>query len=86
MIQGSKKKDKKYNRYDEVNFIDYVYVEGLINDCENKCYYCKCEVQYENNIENFATIERLDNSIGHIKQNCVIACRTCNFRKVGDSK
>ena len=25
-----------------------------------------------------ATIERLDNSIGHIKSNCVLCCMQCN--------
>ena len=29
------------------------------------------------------TIEQLDNTIGHIKSNCVLACRTCNYSRVG---
>ena len=33
---------------------------------------------------NLGTVERLDNNLGHIKGNCVIACRTCNFGKVGN--
>jgi hypothetical protein len=28
--------------------------------------------------DDFATIDRVDNSIGHVKSNCVIACRQCN--------
>ena len=86
MIHGSKQNDKKYDRYDPVNFIDYCFVENLIDDCEDKCYYCRCELQYVEYTENLATIERLDNSIGHIKGNCVIACRSCNLSRVGDRK
>lgn len=34
--------------------------------------------------EDLCTIERLDNNIGHIKSNCVLACYPkCNVRRVG---
>ena len=82
MIGCSKHSDKKCNRYDEINFIDYEYLKNLI-DNNDKCYYCSCELQYTYYTNNLATIERLDNSLGHIKSNCVIACRTCNYTKVG---
>jgi len=84
MIRGSKQKDKKYNIYNQTEFIDKCFVKNLIDDCENKCYYCKCELQFITFQGNLATIERLDNSIGHTKGNCVIACRTCNYSRVGD--
>jgi len=32
-------------------------------------------VEYQDNL---ATVERIDNSIGHIKSNCVICCLKCN--------
>jgi len=84
MIRHSKFNDKKNNRYDQTNFIDKCFVKNLIEDCEDKCYYCKCELQYIDFTGNLATIERIDNKIGHIKGNCVIACRTCNYARVGD--
>jgi len=84
MIKHSKFNDKKYNRYDQTNFIDKCFVKNLIEDSEDKCYYCKCELQYIDFTSNLATIERLDNKIGHIKGNCVIACKTCNNARVGD--
>jgi hypothetical protein len=86
MIKCSKYSDKNNSRYDQTNFIDYCFVENLIEDCEDKCYYCKYELQYQEYTENLATIERIDNSIGHIKGNCVIACKTCNISRVGDRK
>ena len=85
MISNSKKKDKKINNYDEPNFIDYPFIQHLILESNDKCYYCSCELQYAYYTNNLATIERLDNSLGHIKSNCVIACRTCNYAKVGSN-
>ena len=84
MICGSKHSDKKYNRYDIVNFIDKSFLKRLIEDSENKCYYCKCQLQYMIKQSNLATIERLNNSIGHVKSNCVISCYQCNVSKVGN--
>jgi hypothetical protein len=84
MLASSKKTDKQHNRYDLTNFIDKCFVKNLIEDCEDKCYYCKCELQYINYTDNLATIERIDNKLGHIKGNCVIACKSCNISKVGN--
>lgn len=82
-ISHSKQTDKIYNRYDEINFIDYDFCKGLVQESGKNCYYCDVELQYVQNNKTLATIERLNNDIGHIKENCVIACRTCNNSKVG---
>jgi len=79
-IFGSKQSDKKYNRYDADRFIDRCFLKELINDFPN-CYYCEVELQYIEYNDTLATIERLDNSKGHIKSNCVIACRKCNLSR-----
>jgi len=83
MIKNSKRSDKVKNRFDELNYIDYSFVKNLVDNCNNQCYYCSCELQYINYANNLATIERLDNDIGHIKSNCVIACRYCNTIQIG---
>jgi CO dehydrogenase/acetyl-CoA synthase alpha subunit len=60
------------------NDLDFQHLNDLFfrND---KCYYCEVELQHEfPYISNFATLERLDDSKGHTKENCVIACRYCN--------
>ena len=38
-------------------------------------------LQYTEYQDDLATIERLDNSIGHIKSNCVLCCLKCNNLK-----
>ena len=79
MIKNSKQYDKKLNRYDANNFIDKCFIQGLVEEYP-MCYYedCKVELQYVKYQNDLATIERLDNSIGHIKSNCVICCLKCN--------
>ena len=83
MWKGSKKSDRKNNKYNPDEFVDKEYIRGIIVECEDKCYYCLCELQYVEFQSNLATIERLDNNIGHNRGNCVIACRTCNISMVG---
>ena len=82
MIKSSKKSDKKCNRYDADNFIDKCFLEGLLEEYPN-CYYkdCKIELQYIEYQDNLATVERIDNNIGHIKSNCVVCCKKCNNMK-----
>ena len=79
MISSSRKSDKKYNRYDADNFIDKCFLEGLFED-SNKCHYCDVEFTYNEVCDTLVSIERLNNSIGHIKSNCVLACLSCNHR------
>jgi len=83
MIRASKQKDKKKNRYDESEYVDYEYLFNLIDISNNECYYCECPIQYTNFTNNLATIERISNVLGHNKNNVVIACRSCNYTRVG---
>ena len=84
MVRCGRRADKKSNKYDELNFVDYLFVKNLINNSNDKCYYCSSDLQYTYYTSNLGTIERLDNNLGHIKSNCVIACRTCNLSKIGN--
>ena len=81
--------DKKRNIYDADRFIDKCFLEGLVEDYK-QCYYGDCKdadglgpvnLQYTEYQDDLATIERLDNSIGHIKSNCVLCCLKCNNLK-----
>jgi len=82
MLQNAKDKDKKYNRYDIVNFVDYCFIENLLDDYKC-CYYenCKKELQILEYNQSLASLERINNNIGHIKSNCVICCLDCNHKK-----
>ena len=85
MIKYSKHSDKKYDRYDIVNFVDYAFIENLLDDYSHRCYPdCNAELQIVHFQDDLATIERLDNNIGHIKSNCVICCLKCNMMRKSD--
>ena len=77
--------DKMYNIYDADRFIDKCFLKGLVEDYK-QCYYgdCKVNLQYTEYRNDLATIERLDNSIGHIKSNCVLCCLKCNNLKTSE--
>ena len=83
MINHSKRTDKLLNIFDETNFVDYPFLKNLIDNSNDKCFYCYCNIQYTYYNHTLGTIERLNNSIGHIKSNCVIACKNCNLTRVG---
>ena len=79
--------DKMRNIYDADRFIDKCFLKGLIEDYK-QCYYGDCEVnlQYTAYRNDLASIERLDNSIGHIKSNCVLCCLKCNKSNKSEKK
>ena len=81
-IVNSRHYDKMNNIYDADRFIDKCFLKGLVEDYQ-QCYYgdCKVNFQYTEYQNDLATIERLDNSIGHIKSNCVLCCLKCNISK-----
>lgn len=82
-IRASRTADKKHNRFDAVNFIDKPFCKTIINESNNTCCYCQCELDFVKYGSNMITIERIDNSLGHIKGNVKIACFHCNSSKVG---
>ena len=81
-IFRSRQHDKMNNIYDADRFIDRCFLKGLVED-NQQCYYgdCKVNFQYTEYQNDLATIERLDNSIGPIKSNCVLCCLKCNVSK-----
>lgn len=84
-ISSSRQADRKYKRYDADRFIDKCFLQGLIEDYP-KCYYedCKVKLQFDEFQDDLATIERLDNTIGHMKSNCVLCCKSCNNKRKSD--
>lgn len=86
IIDGSKCNDKKYNRFDECNFIDREYCEELIASSNFKCCYCMKDVQCIEYNPDLLSIERINNLIGHVKGNVKISCLQCNMKTIGGKK
>ena len=80
-IAGYKSQDIKKKLYEEEKLVDVPYVLETLKNAENICYYCKKPVQvlYEKAREPLQwSLDRIDNSIGHNRENVVIACLQCN--------
>ena len=80
-IASYRSQDMKKKKLSE-NFVDYEYVENLLNT--PTCFYCLEQVKI---IYEFVrepkqwTLERIDNTLGHDKGNVVICCLSCNLRR-----
>ena len=84
-LSSCRRYDKKKGLFNPNEFIDTDFLRGLIEDNE-RCYYQDCciKLQYLTYDNTIGTIERLDNSIGHIKSNVVLACLSCNCKRKSD--
>ena len=83
-IRGYKSQDQKKKLFCDEKFIDYEFVIKLLQHSEIKCFYCRKDVLllYENVREPRQwSIERIDNYMGHNKDNVEIACLNCNLRR-----
>lgn len=83
-IQSYSVQDKEKGLYDPLHLVTYTWVLEMFRQSNMKCYYCKepTLILYEHvrNPKQW-TLERLDNSLGHIKENVVISCLHCNLRR-----
>jgi len=83
-LSGYKYQDLENELYCPEKMIDKPFVLDLFLRCQGKCFYCKEPVLF---VYEFVrepkqwTIERIDNSMGHIKDNVELACLSCNLRR-----
>lgn len=83
-IYSYKQQDIEKEIYDENEFIDINTLINKLIDCKLKCYYCECDVLvlYEMAREGKQwSVDRIDNTMGHNKQNYVISCLKCNLKR-----
>ena len=83
-ISSYKQQDLIKNKYNKVLFVDIQEVLFLLNQCQLKCHYCNKQVQllYENVRDGLQwSLDRINNAIGHNKENLYISCLTCNLRR-----
>lgn len=83
-IRGYRSQDIAKDLLDPTQFIDYDFVVSKLIECELHCFYCKEQmvVFYTHSREPKQwSIERIDNTYGHNKNNVEMACLTCNIRR-----
>lgn len=83
IVNASKQHDKEYNRYDPVDYIDQAWILTMQNVQQDLCFYCKSKMKYGISVNRQSpaglTAERLDNTRGHQKDNCVLAHKGCQY-------
>jgi hypothetical protein len=83
-INNYKQQDQIKKHFDENNFITFELLIKSLLECNMKCYYCNCEmyILYENVRElSQWTVDRIDNTKGHNKDNFVLSCLNCNIKR-----
>lgn len=83
-VNGYKQQDKKKEIFDLNYFISIENVIEKIVVSKLKCYYCKekMKIIYSDNREPTQwTLDRIDNDMGHNRDNVVISCLQCNLKR-----
>jgi hypothetical protein len=83
-ISSYKQQDILKKRWDENKFLTLECILKKMIECELKCRYCKCEifVLYDKSREMKQwSIDRIDNNLGHNKDNFHLACLECNLQR-----
>lgn len=83
-LSNYKQQDKKKKRFNEKDFLKIEELMEKLVISKLKCNYCKnqCLLFYKNIREKMMwTLDRIDNNLGHNKDNVVISCLGCNLQK-----
>ena len=89
IIGGSKYKDNNKGMDTATDYIDKEHLLYQREDQDNKCYYClkimvssnRCDDDYQSHADDRLSIERMDNTLPHCKENVVFACLKCNKQR-----
>ena len=83
-ISSYKHQDVLKNIFLEPEFVTFDHVIELLNTCELKCHYCSCEMyllyEFVREMKQWS-LDRIDNDIGHNKNNLVVSCLECNLKR-----
>jgi hypothetical protein len=83
-ISGYKQQDINKSRFDELSLITFNDVITKMVEVQLTCFYCKQHifVLYDLSREKKQwTIDRIDNNLGHNKNNFYLACLECNLKR-----
>jgi len=83
-IASYKQQDLLKKKYDESSFITMETVMQKLIECNMRCFYCQCQMLVLYEIVREMTqwsIDRINNSEGHNKDNFVVACLNCNIKR-----
>lgn len=79
-ISNDRKKIADFALTDD--YIDLEWVKKELESCRYCCHYCQQKLKttgYEPYDDQQFSIDRIENSWGHVKDNCIISCLKCNL-------
>jgi 5-methylcytosine-specific restriction endonuclease McrA len=83
-LGGYRQQDLEKELFDPEEFIGFSKVLETMMACELKCHYClepvKILYEYVRDPKQW-TLDRIDNDLGHNRDNVWIACLSCNLRR-----
>jgi hypothetical protein len=83
-ISSYKHQDILKDIFLEPEFVTFGHVIDLLNICELKCHYCSCEMyllyEFVREMKQWS-LDRIDNDVGHNKNNLVVSCLECNLKR-----
>jgi hypothetical protein len=82
-LNGYKQQDIKNKIYSEYHFVTTDLVLEKLIVCKMKCLYCQQSMLLHYNAKDKLqwTLDRIDNTMGHNKDNIVISCLECNLKR-----
>ena len=83
-LSSYKQQDILKKKFSTQDFVSYSDVIGLLSESNMKCYYCSCETYLLYEIVREMkqwSLDRINNDIGHNKNNLVICCLECNLKR-----
>jgi len=88
IIRDSRQADKRAKRtVSEAEYLDEEWLENQQTVQQNLCYHCEGFMDWvKRNKSDGLTAERLDEALPHHKSNCVLACKSCNSRRLSKEK
>jgi hypothetical protein len=86
MVNTSKRDDIKRGLFDADEHVDKELLQYQFEEQEGKCFYCDVAMITHSagngkRDPDRMSIERMDNRVGHIKENCILACLKCNCQR-----
>lgn len=79
MVRGYKEQDKKKDRaYVEEEFVHPDWISGKLRACGGKCRLCGEHMVLEKGAKHKVTVNRLNNDLAHVMENCELLCKACN--------
>jgi hypothetical protein len=81
-VEGYKRQDKVACReFKEEDYVDDKWIHEEYKKCGN-CQTCNCAYELfmddNNTVHSNITVQRKDNKLGHVKDNCCLMCKHCN--------